>query len=132
VNQSPEQIARSAFAALSRGDVVSVLDVVDADLEWTFLDPTDPDPKPAVCHGRAELAYWITRDSGWRLAAELEEVVAADDRVMVVTHSPGIDERRARSTSDRNFHVLTIREGKITTLRACRSRDEAIGFVTSA
>jgi ketosteroid isomerase-like protein len=132
VIEDSEQIARRAYAAFAEGDVSSVLDLVDPDLEWTFLDPSVPNPEPAVCHGRDQLAYWMGRGIGWQLRAELEEVVANGDRVLVVTRSPGIDQVRARATGDRNFHVLTIRDGKIAGLRACRDRDEAIGFVTAA
>jgi ketosteroid isomerase-like protein len=131
VMDNPEQIARRAYEAFARGDVSLVLDLVDPDLEWTFLDPSVPDPEPAVCHGRDQLAYWMARDSGWRRSAELEEVIANGNRVLVVTRSAGIDQLRARSTGDRNFHVLTIRDGKIATLRACRNRSEALGFVTA-
>lgn len=131
MTEDPEQIARSAYAAFAEGDLSSVLDLVDADFEWTFLDPSVPDPEPAICHGRDQLAYWMSRDSGWRLSAELEEIVANGDRVLVVTRSPGIDQLRERSTGDRNFHVLTIRDGRITALRACRDRNEAIGLVTA-
>ncbi len=102
------------------------------DLEWTFLDPSDPDPEPAVCRGRDQLAYWMGRGSGWKLRAELEEVVANGERVLVVTRSPGIDAIRARQTGDLNFHVLTVRDGKIVALRACRNRDEALGLVAAA
>jgi ketosteroid isomerase-like protein len=130
--EDSEQIARRAYTAFADGDVSSVLDLVDPDLEWTFLDPTVPDPEPAVCHGREQLAYWMGRRIGWQLRAELEEVVANGDRVLVVTRSPGIDQVRARATGDRNFHVLTIRDGKIAGLRACRDRNEATGFVTAA
>ena len=130
--ENPEQIARRAYAAFADGDLSSVLDLVDPDLEWTFLDPSVPDPEPAVCHGRDQLAYWMGRDSGWRLSAELEEVVANGDRVLVVTRSPGIDQLRARSTGDRNFHVLTVRDGKIAALRACKDRGEAIELVNVA
>jgi len=131
VTENAEQIARSAYAAFAEGDLSSVLDLVDADFEWTFLDPSVPNPEPAVCHGRGQLAYWMSRNSSWRFSAELEEIVANGDRVLVVTRSPGIDQLRARSTGDRNFHVLTIRDGSITALRACRDRNEAIGLVTA-
>lgn len=131
VTESAEEIARSAYTAFAEGDVSSVLDLVDLDLEWTFLDPSVPNPEPAICHGREQLSYWLGRDRGWRLRAELEEVVANGDRVLVVTRSPGIDQLRARSTRDRNFHVLTIRDGKITALRARRDRNEALGLVTT-
>ena len=130
--ESAEQVARQAYAGFASGDVTKVLDLVDDNLEWTFLDPSDPDPKPSVCHGRDQLAHWMGRGSAWKLGAELEEVVANGDRVLVVTHSPGLDEVQARKTGDLNFHVLTVRDGKIVALRACRSRDEALGFIAAA
>jgi ketosteroid isomerase-like protein len=132
VTENPEQIARRAYAAFAEGEIASVLDLVDPDLEWTFLDPSVPNPEPAVCHGRDQLAYWIGRGSGWGLPADLEEVIANGDQVLLATRSPGIDQMRARSTGDRNFHVLTIRDGKITALRACRDRSEAISLVTAS
>ena len=127
-----EQVARQAYAGFAAGDAAAVLSLVAEDLEWTFLDPSVPDPEPAVCRGRAQLAYWMGRDSGWKLRAELEEVVANGERVLVVTRSPGIDAIRARKTGDLNFHVLTVRDGRIVALRACRDRDEALGLVTAA
>jgi hypothetical protein len=44
---------------------------------------------------------------------------------MVVLHAPGLDRQRAWSAADRNYLVLTVREGQITAMRACRDRDEA-------
>jgi hypothetical protein len=84
-----------------------------------------------MCRGRDQLAYWVGRDSGWRIPPELEELVFFGERVLVVTHSPGIDERRARKTGDRNFHVVTVRDNRITALRACRNRDEAEAFAST-
>ena len=126
-----EQVARQAYAGFAAGDTAAVLSLVDEELEWTFLDPTVPDPEPALCRGRAQLAYWMGRDSGWKLRAELQEVVANGERVLVVTRSPGIDAIRARKTNDFNFHLLTVRNGKIIALRACRDRDEALGLLTA-
>jgi ketosteroid isomerase-like protein len=127
-----EQVARQAYAGFAAGDVNAVLHLVDENLEWTFLDPSVPDPQPAVCRGRDQLAHWMGRGSGWMLRAELEEVVANRDRVLIVTRSPGIDAIRARKTGDLNFHVLTVCDGKIVALRACRSRDQALEVVMAA
>jgi ketosteroid isomerase-like protein len=126
-----ERVARQAYAGFAAGDLTAVLSLVDENLEWTFLDPSVSDPQPSVCRGRDQLAYWMGRGSGWQLRAELEEVIANRDRVLVVTRSPGIDAIRARKTGDLNFHVLTVRDAKIVALHACRSRDEALGFVTA-
>jgi ketosteroid isomerase-like protein len=76
-----EQVVRQAYAGFAAGDTAAVLSLVDEDLEWTFLDPSVPGPEPAVCRGRGQLAYWMGRGSGWKLRAELEEVVANRDRL---------------------------------------------------
>jgi ketosteroid isomerase-like protein len=44
---------------------------------------------------------------------------------VLVVHIPGIDALRARQSGDRNYAVLTVRDGRITALRACRDHDEA-------
>jgi ketosteroid isomerase-like protein len=70
-------------------------------------------PEPQVCHGRHELATALERQAERGLKAELEEVVARGDRVMVVVRTPGVDMFRARKADDRNNAVLTVREGRI-------------------
>jgi ketosteroid isomerase-like protein len=127
-----ENLVRRAFEAFVRGDVDAVLELIDAELEWTFLDPSLEDPQPQVCHGRGQLAYWIGRQPRRGPRLELEEIVGYDDRVLVVTHAPGLDDRRARKSGDRNFNVVTVREGRIVAMRACRSRQEAIALAEVA
>ena len=49
------------------------------------------------------------------------------DLVMVSVHTPGLDTLRARQADDRNYDVLTIRDGRIVAMRACKKRSEALG-----
>jgi ketosteroid isomerase-like protein len=121
-------LVRAAFAAYARGDAPGMLVYVADDLEWTFLDPAEENPQPRTCRGVEQLRYWVTRRADQQPRPQVEEVTGYGDRVLVVTHMPGLDERRARKTGDRNFHVVTIRDGKIAELRACRSKEEALGF----
>jgi ketosteroid isomerase-like protein len=121
----PVAVVRRAFAAYARGDVSAMMRLVDPDLEWTFLDPSELDPQPRVCHGRDQLESALRRRADQGLRSAIEEVVGSGDRVMVVEHIPGLDARRARRAGDRNFHVLTVRGGRIAALRACRDRAEA-------
>ena len=79
-----------------------------------------------MCHGRHELETAFTRQAERGLRAELEEVAATGDRVMVVVRIPGIDVYRLRKADDRNYAVLTVREGRIVALRDCRDRGEAL------
>ncbi len=119
-------LIRRAYDAYARGDLATMLEVVDPDLEWTYLDPSLEDPQPQVCHGRHELESALARQAGRGLRAQLEEVVGHGDRVMVVVRTPGVDAYRVRQTDDRNYDVFTVRAGRIVALRACRDRQEAL------
>lgn len=122
------ELVRSAYEAYERGDVAAVLTLVDEDFEWTYLDPAFEDPEPQVCRGREELAMGLGRMERLGLRPQLEEVAGAGDKVMVVLHTPGLDATRTRKSDDRNFEVLTLRDGRIVAMRACRSRSEASEF----
>jgi ketosteroid isomerase-like protein len=116
---------RDAYDAYTRGDTAALLDMVDPDLEWTYLDPATVNPSPQTCHGRSELKIALARQAKRGLRMQLEEVVGHDDKVLVVVHTPGVDAHRATPANDRNYEVLTLRDGQIVALRACRSRAEA-------
>jgi ketosteroid isomerase-like protein len=121
-------VVRDAYEAYARGDVTTMLGFVDPDLEWTFLDPSVEDPEPQVCHGRHELEHALARRARQGLQTELEEVAGSGDLVMVVTRTPGVDAQRARAADDGNYDVVTVREGRIVALRACRNRNEALAI----
>jgi len=122
------ELIRRAYDAYARGDLTTMLEVVDPDLEWTYLDPGLEDPQPEVCHGRHELQSALQRQAERGLRAQLEEVVGRGDRVMVVVRTPGVDAYRVRQADDRNYDVFTLREGRIVALRACHDRQEALRF----
>ncbi len=107
------KLIRRAYEANSRGEVATMLQYVDPDLKWTYLDPSLEDPEPQVCHGRHELEAALERQAERGLKAELEEVEAMGDRVMVVVRTPGLDMFRLRKAGDRNYAVFTVREGRI-------------------
>ncbi len=81
-----EELIRQAYRAYTSGDLSGLLDLVDPDLEWTYLDPAFADPRPATCHGRDQLRMALQRQASQGLAAQLEEVVASGDTVLVVIH----------------------------------------------
>lgn len=120
-----EELIRTAYEAYSRGDLAAMLQLIDPDLEWTYLDPSFEDPEPQVCHGRHELVTALQRQAEHHLKADLEEVAARGDQVMVAVRTSGIDAFRVRKADDRNYAVFTVREGKIVALRDCRDRQEA-------
>ncbi|HEV8167269.1 MAG TPA: nuclear transport factor 2 family protein [Actinomycetota bacterium] len=124
-NENTELI-RHAYQAYANGDLATMLEVVDPDLEWTYLDPTLERPTPQVCHGRQELENALRGWAQHGLRAELEEVVANGDLVMVGVRAPGIDSYYGRRGDDRAYSVFTVRDGRIVALRDCRDRQEAL------
>ena len=120
-----EWIVREAFLAYDRGDYARMMDFVDPGLQWTYLDPGLTDPPAQVCRGREELEKAVRRQAALGLRSELEEVVAAGDQVILVMRTPGLDQHRGRQGDDRTYDVVTVRDGLIVGLRACRDRGEA-------
>src|SRR6476469_6918836 len=104
-------LVREAFEACSRGDVATMLEFVEPDLEWTYLDPSLDHPEPQVCHGRHELEAALARWADHGFKAELEEVAGDGDSVMVVMRTPRLDAHRQRQGDDRVYNVLTVRGG---------------------
>ncbi len=111
--------------AYGRGDTDRLLSFVDPELEWTYLDPSQEDPEPQTCHGREQLALALRRQAAQGLTSQIEEVMRHGDQVLVVIHTPGLDQTRAWQAGDRNYLVLTVQRGRITRMRACRNAGEA-------
>ena len=124
-----EALVRAAVHAFYQGDTARLLEMVHPDLEWTYLNPADPDPEPEVCHGRDQLAWALDRQPRRGAATQVEEIVSGPDgHVMVVSRTPGVDDRRAWRNGDRNVLVLTVQAGQIVAMRAFRDRDQAWEF----
>ncbi len=128
MTDSNAALVREAYEAYGRGDVARMMEFVDPELEWTYLDPAAENPEPQSCHGRHQLKWALQRQAEQGLASQVEEIEASGDQVMVVIRTPGVDRVRVRQAADRNYLVLTLDQGLIIRMRACRNRDEARGF----
>ncbi|HEY3072868.1 MAG TPA: nuclear transport factor 2 family protein [Candidatus Limnocylindrales bacterium] len=122
------ELVRRAYEQYVSGNLAQILDLVDPDLEWTYLDPSEADPEPQVCHGRHEFEHALERQQAQGLRSELEDVIGNGDKVVIVTHTPGLDAFRVRQADDRNVDVLTFRAGRVVALRGCRNRAEAMAL----
>jgi ketosteroid isomerase-like protein len=123
-----EALVREAYEAYGRGDVAGMMEFVDPELEWTYLDPAFENPEPQTCHGRDQLQWALERQAGQGLVSQIEEIETSGDKVMVVIRTPGLDRLRVRQAGDWNYLVLTVDQQRIIRLRACRDRDEARSF----
>lgn len=59
-----EALVREAYEAYGRGDVARMLEFVDPELEWTYLDPAFEDLEPETCHGRDQLRWALSARPG--------------------------------------------------------------------
>jgi ketosteroid isomerase-like protein len=123
-----ETLIRTAYDAYSRGDISAMLEIFDAELEWTYLDPSVANPQPQVCHGRGELQAALHGQAERGLTSRLDEVITNGDRVMVGVHTPGIDAFRMRQAQDRIYVVITVKDGRVVAMRDCLDRDEALAI----
>jgi ketosteroid isomerase-like protein len=119
-------LIRRAYEAYASGDLAAMLEFVDPDLEWTYLDPALEHPTPQVCHGRHELEQVLRHWAEHGLRAEVDEVTASGELVMVGVRTPGADAHHGRGGDGRAYSVVTVRDGWIVALRDCRDRQEAI------
>jgi ketosteroid isomerase-like protein len=126
MSKESTELIRRAYQAYPSGDLNGILEWVDPDLEWTYLDPALEHPTPQVCHGRQELKQVLRHWAEHGLRAELEEVASSGELVMVGVRIPGIDAHFSRGGNDRAYSVFTIRGGRIVALRDCRDRQEAL------
>jgi ketosteroid isomerase-like protein len=120
-----EWIVREAFLAYDRGDFARMMDFVDPGLQWTYLDPGLAEAAPQVCRGREELERVLLLQAELGLHSELEAVVAAGDQVIMVMRTPGLDKYRGSQADDRTYDVVTVRDGRIVEIHACRDHSEA-------
>ena len=124
-----ETLVREAVQAFHQGDTARLLELVHPDLEWTYLDPADPDPRPQVCHGRDQIAWALDHQARQDAGTRVEQIgPGPGGRVLVVSRTPGLDQRRAWSNGDRNILVLTVQAGQIVAMRAFRDQDQASRF----
>jgi ketosteroid isomerase-like protein len=120
-----EWIVREAFLAYDRGDIARAMEFVDPDVEWIYLDSGSEGSQPRARHGREEFEKAVHQQAERGLRVQLEGVIAAGDRVIVMTRTPGIDEYRHQQAGDRAYDVVTVRDGLIVEVRACRDHSEA-------
>lgn len=117
---SVEELVERFWTAMESADVDSSSELFAPDVCWG--PPGDPD---SGCHNREEVLAWYraARDLGVR--AEVTEIVAGTDRLLVglrITGSPAADDEGDKVV---RWQVLSLRDGVIADIRGYDDRESA-------
>jgi uncharacterized protein len=110
-----KEIIKRGYAAFSAGDVESVMNLFDDDIEW--VQPGQS-AVSGTFHGKAEVMEHLGRLAEKSLTVKLSQLVAEGDTVIAIT------EVTAGGETGEDADVFTVRNGK--TVRAQMHGDTAL------
>jgi uncharacterized protein len=122
------EIVRRMVAAWNAGDIDGWLELCAPGIEVVF--PPDV-PEPGPFHGRDELRAWAEGFmAAWEdFQAEIQQAVQAGERVVVALYYRGHGRDTGIEIEQTDWHVFTIRDGKITHWRNYGTQADALEAV---
>ena len=122
VEQANEALVRRLYDDLLRGDVASMLEALDENVDWEVVGPPSI---PFVGHWRGrdqvgeffrKVAACSVRDAEHH-RPEVRDCVAQGDKVIAVGHDRLRSMPHGREYDGWWVHVFTLRDGKIVAMR---------------
>jgi ketosteroid isomerase-like protein len=113
--QENKELIKKGYDAFSTGDVETVMDLFDDDVEW--VQPGES-AVSGTFHGKAEVMEYMGRLAERSLAVKLKRLIADGDTVVAIT------EVTVDGQTGEDADVFTIRDGK--TIRAEMHGDTAL------
>jgi len=114
------------YAALNRGDLSVVLDLLDPEIEWH--EPATS-PEGGAHRGRDSferfLRGWLESFDGFRV--EPERVVERGDKLVAVVRQTGSGRSSGLQVETRLAHVWTVADGKAVRWEAVADPEAALG-----
>ncbi len=107
------ELARAGYAAIARGDLDVLDELLAPDVRWHGGDPA----AEGACRSRAEAKAFIAAALARGGVGQLVDVIDAGERVVVVMQ-PGVD-------APLRANVTTFREGKVIEIVAYPTPDAA-------
>jgi ketosteroid isomerase-like protein len=116
---SAEQVAARWQTAFAAQDLLALEPLLDESVRWGGAEDT-----PQMCHTRSEVLARLAHQASQGATARVVEVAAGPDAFLVeleVTHPETPEHQRERTV----YQVLTVADGRITTIRGYPDRPEA-------
>ncbi len=111
------ELARAGYAAIARGDLETLDELLAPDVRWHGGDPT----AEGACRNRDEAKAFIAAAIARAGVGRLVDVVAAGDRVVVIMQPPAAD----GLDPPLRANVTTFRDGKVIEIVAHPTPDAA-------
>ena len=112
-------VVREAYAAVGRGDIPALLDLLTDDVEWTLQGPSVI-PVAGTRYGREGVVefFSLLGETVEFQQFEPREFVAQGDTVVVLGFERNLIKPTGRTFEQEWAHVYTLRDGKIAKHRA--------------
>jgi ketosteroid isomerase-like protein len=125
MGEADVETLRRGYAALNRGDLSVVLELLDPEIEWH--EPA-PSPEGGAHRGRDSferfLRGWLESFDGFRV--QPERVVERGDELVVVVRQTGMGRSSGLPVETRLAHVWTVADGKAVRWEAVADPEEAL------
>ena len=117
VRQNVDTVQR-CYAAVGRGDIPAVLDLMTDDVAWTLQGPPAI-PFAGTRRGKAGVTEFFSLVGGTLEFHQFEprEFVAQSDTVVAIGYEHSVAIPTGRTLRQEWVHVYTVRDGKIATFR---------------
>jgi ketosteroid isomerase-like protein len=122
------EVVHRVVATWNASDIGRWLELCTPDIEVVFPDDV---PEPGPFHGREELRGWA---EGFMAAwddfhAEIRQTIPAGEEVVVELYQRGHGRDTGIELDQTDWHIFTVREGRIARWRDYWTRDEALEAV---
>jgi len=126
MGEADVEALKRGYAALNRGDLSVVLDLLDPEIEWH--EPATS-PEGGAHSGRDSferfLRGWLESFEGFRV--EPERVVERGDELVAVVRQTGTGRSSGLRVETRLAHVWTVADGKAVRWEAVADPEAAVG-----
>jgi len=114
-------LAESVAAALGSANLDAFAHLLAPDVGWG-----PPDDPVSGCHNRTEVLGWYRASRQRGMRAEVTEVVAGTDKLLVGLRVFGPPPAADIDGAVERWQVLTVSEGKVSDIRGFDDRAEAV------
>jgi uncharacterized protein len=111
--------AQEAYAAFGRGDIQSLLSMLDENVEWVTPGPPDAMPTAGTRRGREGVAEFFSTlaETDQIEVFEPQEFIAQGDKVVSIIKCRTRLKATGRAVDDELVHIFTVRDGRIARFR---------------